>query len=54
MTGPTEARTRAGRLIPKPIFIADGAWVGARAVILEGVRIESGQSLRQGRSWTAI
>jgi acetyltransferase-like isoleucine patch superfamily enzyme len=39
---------RAGKAISKPISIADGVWVGARAVILPGVRIESGAVVAAG------
>jgi acetyltransferase-like isoleucine patch superfamily enzyme len=43
--GPTH---RAGKACPKPISVGDGVWVGARAVILPGVRIGSGAVVAAG------
>ena len=44
--GPREHR--AGPVIRNPVTIADGAWIGARAVILPGVTIGEGAVVNPG------
>jgi acetyltransferase-like isoleucine patch superfamily enzyme len=39
---------RCGMNRPAPIIIADGAWIGARAVILPGVTVHSGAVVAAG------
>lgn len=39
---------RAGDLLSKPIFIGDGAWLGARCTILPGVTIGDGAVVAAG------
>jgi acetyltransferase-like isoleucine patch superfamily enzyme len=39
---------RAGRVCPRSIVIEDGAWIGARATILPGVRIGAGAIVGAG------
>jgi maltose O-acetyltransferase len=41
-------RLRAGRLVSAPIVIGDGAWVGARSIVLPGVTIGSGSIVGAG------
>lgn len=38
----TDPQRRAGRITRAPIVIEDGAWLGARSIILPGVRIGAG------------
>ena len=40
--------SRAGRHRPQPIFIGDGAWIGARATLLPGVTIGAGAVVAAG------
>ncbi|RAZ30717.1 DapH/DapD/GlmU-related protein [Microbacterium sp. SMR1] len=42
------ASRRAGRDAPAPVRIDDGCWIGARAIILPGVRIHSGAVVGAG------
>lgn len=44
--GPHEGR--AGAHKPEPIIVGDGAWIGARAVILPGVTIGAGAVVASG------
>ncbi|MCJ7702812.1 MAG: hypothetical protein MUO62_14610 [Anaerolineales bacterium] len=44
--GPAE--NRLGELIPLPIHIGDGVWIGARATILPGVTVGSGAVIAAG------
>lgn len=44
--GPAEHR--AGALYSQPVTIGDGAWIGARAVILPGVTIGAGVVIAAG------
>ena len=44
--GPTE--NRLGALIPQPIQIGDGVWIGARVTILPGVTVGSGAVIAAG------
>ena len=44
--GPHESR--AGEHCPAPIYIGDGAWIGARAIILPGVTIGAGAVVAAG------
>ncbi|MGH9270655.1 MAG: acyltransferase, partial [Ilumatobacteraceae bacterium] len=39
---------RGGRLIPQPIVIEDGAWIGARSLVLRGVTIGRGAVVGAG------
>lgn len=39
---------RAGNLILKPVVIGEGAWLGARAVVLPGVKIGAGAVIEAG------
>ncbi|MFE7416410.1 acyltransferase [Rhodococcus sp. NPDC057529] len=43
-----DPQKRAGRALVKPVSIGDGVWIGARAVILPGVRIASGSVIAAG------
>ena len=45
-TGPAEGR--AGELLPAPVVIGDGCWIGAGATILSGVRIGAGSIVAAG------
>jgi maltose O-acetyltransferase len=38
----SDGRRRAGDVTPKPIAVEDGAWLGARCVIMPGVRVGAG------------
>lgn len=40
--------SRAGTHRPQPIFVGDGAWIGARAIILPGVTIGAGAVVAAG------
>lgn len=42
------SHSRAGRHIPAPITIGEGAWIGARAIILPGVTIGNGAVIAAG------
>lgn len=44
--GPSDCR--AGALAPRPIVVGEGAWIGARAVILPGVTIGRGAVVAAG------
>lgn len=44
--GPHEHRT--GNYNPRPIFIADGVWIGAGAMILPGVKLGAGAVIMAG------
>jgi maltose O-acetyltransferase len=44
--GPSDRR--AGPLYAKPVTIGDGAWVGARSIILPGVHVGSGAIVAAG------
>jgi maltose O-acetyltransferase len=37
-----DSRRRSGRLASSPVHIEDGCWIGARAVLLPGVRVGRG------------
>ena len=39
---------RAGELAPAPVAIGDGAWIGARAVIMPGVTVGAGAVVAAG------
>ncbi|NTV62282.1 MAG: hypothetical protein HGA65_01930, partial [Oscillochloris sp.] len=39
---------RGGRLIPRPVVIEDGVWIGAGALILPGVTIGAGAIVGAG------
>lgn len=39
---------RAGPLVARPVEIGDGAWIGARAMLLPGVRIGAGAVVAAG------
>lgn len=39
---------RAGALIRQPVSIGNGVWVGARAIVLPGVKIEDGAIIEAG------
>lgn len=42
------ARGRAGRLVSAPVVVGDGAWVGARSIVLPGVTIGCGSIVGAG------
>lgn len=42
------ADCRAGEISPAPVRIGDGAWIGARAVVMPGVRIGAGAVVAAG------
>ena len=44
---------RAGALTTAPVTIGDGAWIGARSVVLPGVRIGEGAIVSAGSTVTA-
>ena len=53
-----DAHRRAGRETAAPIAIGDGSWIGTRATILGGTRIETGCMIAAGslvlpRNWPA-
>jgi maltose O-acetyltransferase len=39
---------RAGKLVLNPVVVGDGAWLGARAVLLPGVKIGAGAVVEPG------
>lgn len=41
-------RRRAGTDVSRPVVVEDGVWIGARAVVLGGVRINSGCVIAAG------
>ena len=42
------AQCRAGEVNPAPVRIEDGAWIGARAILMPGVRIGAGAVVAAG------
>ena len=42
------AHCRAGNVAPAPVHIGDGAWIGARAILMPGVRVGAGAVVAAG------
>jgi maltose O-acetyltransferase len=40
--------SRAGALLPKPVHIGNGAWLGARCILLPGIQIGDGAVIAAG------